>query len=67
VNRENPFVSNRGIAAHHDFLVSHLSQRIEQLHLFDYSEVVLRLGPQRTAAGKTSSRARKNWRGGETS
>src|ERR1700694_5950137 len=32
VNRENSPVANRRIAAHHNFFVSHLCQRIEQLH-----------------------------------
>jgi hypothetical protein len=41
VNRENASVSNRGIAAHHDFLVPHLSQRVEQLHLFGNSFIYL--------------------------
>src|SRR3954467_9639424 len=32
VDSENSPVSDRGIAAHHDLLMSHLGERIEQLH-----------------------------------
>src|SRR5256714_11945707 len=45
---ENSLVADGGVAAHHDFLVSHLRQSIEQLHLLVKKRVSMEIHNCRT-------------------